>query len=25
MKGLHKPICRSAWSSCEVRGRNKAC
>jgi len=25
MKGLHRPICRSAWSSCEVRGGNKAC
>jgi len=25
MKGLHKPICRSAWSRWEVRGGNKAC
>jgi len=25
MKGLHSPICRSVWSSCEVRGGNKPC
>jgi len=25
MKGLYKAICRSPWSSHEVRGGNKAC
>jgi len=25
MRGLHRPLCRSVWSSHEVRGGNKPC